>query len=511
MLLSKSISLSKMERKTVLLAFIAIFVFILIHILSKTYLQHTHPHFLLFHTILELFSIFVSFSIFFQGWLTYKYVPSKHRMILSILFLQVGTFDLIHTLLYNGMPFFQDEFTITKATWFWIIARMTESLGLAFVFIQKRDRNSTVKEKNGLFFGAIAAVAMITFTIVTIPNVIPPLVIEGTGVTPLKIFLEYIISVIHLIAMILIIRKYMQTKKEDMLVLVGGLIFLLLGELVFTLYKSVHANVNLLGHVYKMLGYYFLMRGLFFPQFNLVFEEKEKAQSMWEEAEKKLQKNEQKLISLIIEAQEEERKRVSRELHDGLGQELYSILISLKSIQVQKTFQELTGSFKQVEEMIGNSMKEVKRIASQLRPSALDDLGLMSAIRSFSEQFQQTHAIKVHLQLDRLPKRLLPEIETAIYRIYQESMTNAAKYSKASLININLKINDQILTLLVEDDGRGFNMEEVLNKEEKGIGLYSMKERTQLVGGSFYICSELNVGTKVKIEIPIHYLEHPAH
>ncbi|MDZ5473968.1 MASE3 domain-containing protein [Bacillus sp. 31A1R] len=509
MLLESINKLNKLEKNTVILAITAVLLFLIIQGLSHSYLENTHPHFLILHTILEFFSIFVSFIIFFQGWLTFKHAPSKHRLFVSILFFQVGAFDLAHTLLYKGMPFFQDANTLSKATWFWIIARLIESIGLAFVFSRKKDSTIRNTDKNLLFLSASIITGMIITGVVSIPEKLPVLLIEGQGVTPFKVLLEYVISVFHLITMVLIIKKYVITKKEDMLVVVGGLVFLLLGELVFTLYNNVHSMMNLLGHIYKVLGYFYLMKGIFFPQFEEIFVEKERAQTKWKEAETKLIENEKKLSTLVIQAQEEERKRVSRELHDGIGQALYSILVSLKMIRKRKESEHLKEELQLIEQMTGESMEEVKRIATQLRPSALDDLGLLPAMKSFKDQFEQTHQIKINLKAEKVSKRLLPEIETAIYRIYQESLNNIAKYAKATTIEVELRVEDDNLILYVEDDGDGFDIKEVLNKEGKGIGLYSMKERAQLLSGQFFVHSEINKGTIIEVEIPIQYAEEP--
>lgn len=499
--------LNKNEKKALVVSTGAILLFFIIQAFRDTTLLHKEqPEFLMLHTVLELFSIFISMSIFFQAWLTFSHIPSLRRMTIGLLFLQVGAFDLFHTLLYKGMLFIQDDQSVGRATWFWILARLTESAGLGLVFWKNDNRNISKIEKNGMFIAILTSIAVFSYLIINQQIHLPLLFIEGKGVTPLKVGLEYAIGAIHLVTMVIVFQLYKRSKNEDFLVVIAGLVFLLLGELVFTLYKHVHGLDNLLGHVYKVVGYSFLFRGIFFPQYKQIFEEKEYAQTMWHEAEEKLIENEKKMTTLIIEAQEEERKRVARELHDGIGQGLYSILMTIKMIRNTQKDRDLIDQLKTAEEMAATSMKDVKRIATQLRPSALDDLGLIPAMRSFCEQFENTHHIKVEYHFARMKERLSHDLETALYRIFQESMNNTAKYSRATMIKVHLSVENEKILLNVTDNGVGFCMEEVLNRENKGIGLYSMQERASLLHGSCSIFSEVDKGTSITISIPICFL-----
>lgn len=205
------------------------------------------------------------------------------------------------------------------------------------------------------------------------------------------------------------------------------------------------------------------------------------------------------LTKYIIRAQEDERKRVSRELHDELGQNLYSVLIGLQVLAKEASS---SSQIQDLQQMVARSLDMLKNIAVELRPSTLDDLGLAAAIRSFMKRFEQTYGIEGQLTINGVQRRYEPEIETALYRICQEAMINAAKYAKVAEVHISLQDFQDHVNLIVEDKGIGFD---ICKLEDQGtsLGLYGMKERAQLIGGRVDIVSQVNYGTSVRASIPI--------
>ncbi|TCW41736.1 PAS domain-containing sensor histidine kinase [Laceyella sacchari] len=204
----------------------------------------------------------------------------------------------------------------------------------------------------------------------------------------------------------------------------------------------------------------------------------------------------------IIQAQEEERKRVSRELHDGVGQALYSILIGLKVINHLPLDDEKKRHLLDVQAMVEQTLDEVKNLATDLRPSALDDLGFLPAIRSYAKKFEATFDIKVELVVKGPKRRYSSTVETALYRIVQEAMINAAKYAATDKIKLSLIDTAAEVRLFIEDFGKGFDPSQV-EGEGTGLGLYGMKERAALLGGALRIESAPNEGTMVYVRIPI--------
>ncbi len=204
------------------------------------------------------------------------------------------------------------------------------------------------------------------------------------------------------------------------------------------------------------------------------------------------------LTSQRLLVEEKERKRIANELHDGLGQSLNAIAISVKNTldsvgsKVKTGLEQLEG----IVPVIQQSLDEVRRIGMNLRPALLDDLGLLPTIGWFVREYQNTYpGIRVEKQTEIEETQVSDPLKAVIYRILQEAMTNIAKHSKANLVSISLmrKVDGRI-ELVIQDNGIGFDMESV----KKGLGLGSMRERAELSGGSLDIDSVKGKGTALR-------------
>lgn len=197
----------------------------------------------------------------------------------------------------------------------------------------------------------------------------------------------------------------------------------------------------------------------------------------------------------VIEIQEEERKRISRELHDGIGQSLFSLLIRMDRLIADHSeivdLRSLRGD-------VSTMMEDIRGIAFELRPSVLDDLGVVPAIRTYIENFSQHFAIEVKLT-NSLKSRLNTAKETAIYRVIQESLTNIAKYADTGEAEVTISECNKEIVIIIEDNGQGFSIQEC----DRGVGLFSMEERARSVGGTLDLCSSPGKGTIVKLTIPM--------
>ncbi len=223
------------------------------------------------------------------------------------------------------------------------------------------------------------------------------------------------------------------------------------------------------------------------------------------QAEKEVRQLSRRLIEVI----EEERKHLAADLHDEFGQALTTLQFDLKLIE-QSLPPEFIEQRKRCRKMIGRIQQlgdSVRTTTSRLRPELLDHLGLTPTIRSQVNELNELKTgIKIDFQTTDLKKRLNPNIELTIYRIFQEALNNATKHAKANLIRIQLKETDSTIKLRIEDNGIGFNIEEVnLPKKTKvsGIGLLSMKERVAVLGGKIKIQSSKTKGTLINVELPI--------
>ena len=210
------------------------------------------------------------------------------------------------------------------------------------------------------------------------------------------------------------------------------------------------------------------------------------------------------LSSELLEAQEKERARLARELHDGIGQALSTIKVRVETLL---RFAKSDRSRIQVEDlaslvsMIRQTVEEVRNTSMDLRPSTLDSLGIVPTIDWFSREFQTTYPyMQIEKEIDLRETEVPDPLKIVIYRIVQEACNNTAKHSGAQIMQISLAKIDGEIRLVVKDNGRGFDLEELLSEEtaKRGFGITSMKERAELSGGSFAIESGIGKGTTIR-------------
>jgi signal transduction histidine kinase len=202
----------------------------------------------------------------------------------------------------------------------------------------------------------------------------------------------------------------------------------------------------------------------------------------------------------IVDAQEVERRRLARELHDETGQALSSILLGLKSLEDQVGSVEARQAVLNVRELVVSTLHDVRRLAVELRPKVLDDFGLVAALERLTETFGAQTGIGVRFQSGLPAGRLPADVETALYRIVQESLTNIVKHSRARNISIVLVRKPGAVAAVIEDDGEGFDADSV---RDGGYGLVGMRERVGLLDGRLQIESSEGGGTTLVAEVPL--------
>jgi signal transduction histidine kinase len=197
----------------------------------------------------------------------------------------------------------------------------------------------------------------------------------------------------------------------------------------------------------------------------------------------------------IVAAQELERQRLARELHDETGQALTSILLGLKQLEGAEP-----ESMNRLRELVVATLQDVRRLAVELRPTVLDDFGLVPALERLTTNFAEQTGIEVDLEAGAIADRLPPEVETAVYRIVQESLTNVAKHSHARRVSVLVTRSNGTIKAVIEDDGQGFDPSA---ESGDGVGLIGMRERIELLDGSLAVESSETTGTTVALEVPV--------
>src|SRR5665648_691832 len=206
----------------------------------------------------------------------------------------------------------------------------------------------------------------------------------------------------------------------------------------------------------------------------------------------------------IIRAQEEERRRVAREIHDGPAQTLANIVLRLeiaeKLLQYDPT--RVKAELIDLKNLVRSNLQDIRRIIYDLRPMAMEDLGIVSAIAKYLDNFQDCYGIKCEFRIEGQEKRFLPALELAFFRLVQEGMTNVAKHAQSAKVDISLIYQEDWTIARIRDYGKGFEVNFALTTAGEHFGLIGMRERVEMFSGHFSIQSTLGKGTTIELLIP---------
>jgi len=218
------------------------------------------------------------------------------------------------------------------------------------------------------------------------------------------------------------------------------------------------------------------------------------------QASEKLEEERNKRFNAVIDGQEKERKRISRELHDGLGQMLLAIKVKLEDINLAKKIKAL-NIIDDVKNISLKTIVEIRRISDNLMPGILYEFGIVTSLKKLCENFTKTDSIKIDFVSYGVDENMDNKIITYIYRIAQEAISNIIKHADASEVNVQLLGNKNQLNLVIHDNGKGFLID---NKTKfKGNGINNIRERVSILNGEIDIKSIIDQGTEIKIKIPL--------
>ncbi|SCS81380.1 sensor histidine kinase [Staphylococcus caeli] len=208
-----------------------------------------------------------------------------------------------------------------------------------------------------------------------------------------------------------------------------------------------------------------------------------------------------KMMQKTISAQENERKRISRELHDSVVQELLNVDVELRLLKYQQEMGQLVEGSKRIEGLMSKLIDDIRNLSVELRPSSLDDLGLDAAFKTYFKQVEANYGVKVVYRANLDARRFDNEIETVVYRIVQEALFNAIKYANVDTIDVEVHVSETHLIAEIIDRGKGFIKTD--QPQGTGLGLYGMNERAELVNAHVNIDTQMGKGTIVTLEVPI--------
>lgn len=213
-----------------------------------------------------------------------------------------------------------------------------------------------------------------------------------------------------------------------------------------------------------------------------------------------LQEERSKRITSVIDGQEQERQRLSRELHDGLGQHILAIKMKLE--RAENASPELKQQIiDEAKNLLTTASREVVSMSENLMPPVLTQFGLISAIENLCEEIRSNNDIRITFHYNELPEKCENNIKIYLYRIIQEALNNIVKHSEATKVDINFLYENETIHLSIEDNGKGFDAEQ---KRKSGNGIYNMHDRAEILGGTFQIISAAGKGTRIEVKLRIH-------
>jgi signal transduction histidine kinase len=214
------------------------------------------------------------------------------------------------------------------------------------------------------------------------------------------------------------------------------------------------------------------------------------------------------LLARILTAQEEERGRIARDLHDGLGQSLTCLTVGLRTVEEGVSDEAIRQQLQELRRIGAETHQDIRRLATGLRPSLLDDLGLVAALERYFDDISKLNGASTKLDFDGLQQtRLPPAVETALYRIAQEATSNAIRHGAATELWLTMRKSDRAIEMTIRDNGHGFDPQAALRRchESQSFGLCSMRERVALLSGTLDVESHPGAGTEVSVRIPLNH------
>jgi signal transduction histidine kinase len=486
-------------------------------ILAGLYLSSLHSY-LLFHVVVELFSIAIAFCVFMIAWNSRKLISNNYLLLVGIAYLFMGCLDLAHTLSYKGMNIFNVDTNVP--TQLWIASRYLQSISLfiALFFFRKRV-------KSDMIFACYLTATILILLSVFYGRIFPDCFVEGRGLTQFKINSEYLISLLF-ISTIILLRRYKKEFDENVLrLIVWSILFAIGSELFFTLYLNVYGFANLIGHYFKVASFYCMYRamietGLEKPYSILLRDLKiseealrkheEELERTVEERTDELRATNAQIVALgrrLAEAENIERQRLARELHDLVGQNLTALGINLNILRSKIPPEVSEAAYARINDslaLIGETTDSIRDVMAQLRPPVLDDYGLLAALRWHGEQFSSRTGINVTIDGEEMDPRMTMHAESALFRITQEALNNVAKHARATKVLITLNKSNGRVTLIIEDNGIGFDANRLAEIRSAGKwGLTNITERAVSIGGRCDIESKPGEGTRIIVEVTV--------
>lgn len=482
-------------------------------LLLGLYLSSLYSY-LLFHSLAEIFSIVIAFSIFVLAWNCRNIIDNNYLIFLGIAYLFIGFIDTIHTLAYAGMGVFPG-YGSNLPTQLWIAARYMESgsLLLACFVLDKK------KIKINFIILSYTIILSLSLLSIFYWKIFPACFIEGSGLTPFKKMSEYMISLILAASIFCLLRKREKFDRQVLQWLVISILLTIASELAFTFYISVYGLSNLVGHIFKIFSFYFIYQaivvtGLTKPQ-ELLFRN-------LQESEKKSRETDQAKSMFIAS--------MSHELKTPL-----TLIISCTDIMLEKISGEINQEQKKQLTMaknyanhlldLVNDAIDINKIEAGIVDMTIEEFDLSALSQEIKDAFSISADKKgLELSLEAPPTLLIESDRRRTKQILVNLLSNALKFTDRGEIKIKIATKDQTVEIAVRDSGIGIKREDRDKlfiafgqiphpgkiAEGTGLGLHISKKNANLLGGDIMVESELGKGSVFTLILPLKYKEDKA-
>ncbi len=469
-------------------------------------------NYLLFHSLAEIFSIVIACGIFMVAWNARRLLRNHYLLFVGIAYLFVGSIDTLHTLAYKGMGVFGSG-GANLPTQLWVAARHMEavSLLLATVFLHRRLRP-------GLAVAAYTLATGVLLAAIFWWKIFPDCYIEGTGLTPFKVYSEYAVSLVFLATIGLLIWNAKVFERNVLVPLIGSIAVAIVSELAFTQYLSVYGPANMIGHLLKVVSFYLLYKAIvqtsLIAPWSLLFRELKQSEEALRELNATLESRVterteelehrtwqlEKLALELSQAEDRERKRLAVILHDDLQQQLAAAMFHVGLIRSRvKDDPSLCETTATVDQMLTEAMQTSRSLSHELFPAMLQHGTLAGAIEWLGNQMEAKHGLVVRVDAAGGVDSHSDTHKSFLYRATRELLFNVVKHAGVKEARVRLHRLGRHLGLSVSDRGHGFNPQTL--RAAKGFGLFSIRERVELMGGRMKIRSAEGRGATFSIAI----------
>jgi signal transduction histidine kinase len=449
------------------------------------------------HTAMHMFSLVVSWLVFAIGWNTHDRERAGSVSLLACGFLGVALLDFGHALSYAGMPDLITPAGPEKAINFSLVSRLLAALALLTIAVMPRTALRTQSLRFAYLASMLAFVAAVYWVVLFHPNVLPATYAAGSGLTPFKISVEYVLVVLHVAAAAGFYLQIKGGKSANAVYLLAASIAMALSQALNAVYAHPYDIHNFLSHAYRVIGYMLIYRGVFISELREPYRLAERLQSELRESAARLRE----LTARMQHDIEQERKRISQSLHDEMGQSLTALQLDAGWIRRHSNGDAaILSVVERMQQNIEDSASSMRRIVADMRPRVLDDLGIIPAIQMLVREVSMRTGVDIVFA----PKGELDDIQddtkTALYRMLQECLTNVTRHAEATRVEVMLIAESDRIEMMVGDNGRGFGAESA--RKRGSFGLFGLAERAAQLGGTALIESAPGAGTCVKVRLP---------